>query len=384
MRLATYLPGHHHRSFSIVFIFQVSCVSLLVSAGIFVYHHINTLRNSHVLIPLIVRQTRKSVHKATTMSPSLFTTSVIKDDHRVVVRKSQYYRRRDTKVNEYKYRAMLTPQRQPVCYNDTRVIVMVHSHPAYVDKRQAIRQTWGSTIQKPNQVKWPHVPTCCPHMRLFFLLGINTELNNAIREELLHHDDIIQGDFIDSYQNMTLKSLLGLKIVKDMCPGVTYLLKSDDDVFVNIPFLLHRLDKNPLTRGIMGARVGHAAPWRTGKWAVTYRQFPFDFFPPYIHGSSYVISSDIIGPLYDSSHYVPWLPLEDVYVTGILGQIVHAKHSTVVGSGGKSQDKFARPAGQPATACDLTRRRLLSATHMPVDKLYAVWGNLHRSKHRCW
>ena len=389
MRLWTCLR-HYLPSNLLTFIQHAIYSCLLVSLVMLAYHHIITRRHqSHIPTDLPVTQQRGNEDDIiNTMSPT--SAESVNDKRLLEVRrrqtpkmeKSDYFRRRKSKVNEFKHRAILLPHRQPICLNNTRMIVLVNSHPAYADKRQAIRQTWGSTIQNPDKFRWPHEPKCCPRLRLFFVLGVNYSLIEPIVSEQEQHDDIIQGDFVDSYHNMTLKSLFGLKIVSELCKEARYLLKSDDDMFINLPVLLRRLDKNPLKRSIMGARMRRTKPWRTGKWSVTYDEFPFEFFPPYIHGSSYVISSDVIRQLYEASHYVPWIPLEDVYISGILGRIVGVHHVTVIGSGTKV-DKFARPASHPVTACEVVRRRLLSLTHMKIDDLLKVWKNLHRPKWRC-
>ncbi len=46
-------------------------------------------------------------------------------------------------------------------------------------------------------------------MKLFFVLGIHPKasLNTAIAKEGQQYDDILQGNFVDAYTNMTLKSL---------------------------------------------------------------------------------------------------------------------------------------------------------------------------------
>lgn len=63
-----------------------------------------------------------------------------------------------------------------------------------------------------------------------------------IRKEFKKHNDIIQEDFIDSYNNLTIKSVLMLKWVHRNCLNqAAFLMKSDDDTFVHIPNVLHYL-----------------------------------------------------------------------------------------------------------------------------------------------
>ncbi|NXR67146.1 B3G5B glucosaminyltransferase, partial [Rhadina sibilatrix] len=53
--------------------------------------------------------------------------------------------------------------------------------------------------------------------------------------ESRQHGDILQGDFGDTYANLTLKTLLLLRWARACCGGAPFLLKADDDVFVNVP-----------------------------------------------------------------------------------------------------------------------------------------------------
>lgn len=46
--------------------------------------------------------------------------------------------------------------------------------------------------------------------------------------------------------NRTLKSVMMLKWVKTYCPQVTFLLKTDDDMYVNIPALVEYLNKKEI------------------------------------------------------------------------------------------------------------------------------------------
>ncbi|NXW12096.1 B3GT4 galactosyltransferase, partial [Fregetta grallaria] len=48
---------------------------------------------------------------------------------------------------------------------------------------------------------------------------------------------LLQGDFADAYANLNRKTLLLLRWAAARCPAVPFLLKADDDVFVNLPAL---------------------------------------------------------------------------------------------------------------------------------------------------
>ncbi|NXW68576.1 B3GT4 galactosyltransferase, partial [Hirundo rustica] len=69
----------------------------------------------------------------------------------------------------------------------------------------------------------------------------------SLLAESRRHGDILQGDFADSYANLTLKTLLLLRWARSCCAGAPFLLKADDDVFVNVPAIATYLSAWPLS-----------------------------------------------------------------------------------------------------------------------------------------
>ena len=280
-----------------------------------------------------------------------------------------FYRRRTYSVNRYLYRIRLEPYR--LCPPNTRMVILIHSHHPHTDRRAAIRSTWGKAVRSGS---WPNERrnSSCAGLRLVFVFGLHLDpgLNDLIAEERERYDDIIQGDFADSYQNMTLKSLLGLKIVDERCPGVRYLLKTDDDMIVNLPYLLDLLNHTHanLTHSIMGPLNVGSRVYRHGKWKLSKEEFPFSIYPPYESGSAYVITGDLIHELFVTAEYVPYIRIDDVYVTGILGRILGVNHV--------QQRGFAFWTDKPPAACDLVLNRVVTGTKMTPQNLFSLWSRL--------
>uniref|UniRef100_A0A1B0DAS4 Hexosyltransferase n=1 Tax=Phlebotomus papatasi TaxID=29031 RepID=A0A1B0DAS4_PHLPP len=81
-------------------------------------------------------------------------------------------------------------------------------------------------------------------LKVIFLLGQtpSNETQSQIVAESDQFGDIVQESFLDSYNNLTLKSVMLLKWVTNNClDRVRFIMKCDDDVFVNVPNLLHIL-----------------------------------------------------------------------------------------------------------------------------------------------
>ena len=74
------------------------------------------------------------------------------------------------------------------------------------------------------------------HIRTVFLLGSaagNPDLQAKIETEYLTHQDLVQGNFIDSYYNLTLKTMMGLKWASVICSNSKFYFFADDDQYIS-------------------------------------------------------------------------------------------------------------------------------------------------------
>lgn len=81
-------------------------------------------------------------------------------------------------------------------------------------------------------------------VRTVFLIGETEDkmVQNQLVAESQTHDDILQESFLDTYNNLTLKSAMMLKWVNGHCHGkVQFVMKCDEDTFVHVPNLIHFL-----------------------------------------------------------------------------------------------------------------------------------------------
>ena len=60
------------------------------------------------------------------------------------------------------------------------------------------------------------------------------KLQAAIDEENLSHHDIIQGDFLDTYRNLSYKNIMGKLWVSEFCQAAQLVIKTDDDQYVDL------------------------------------------------------------------------------------------------------------------------------------------------------
>jgi len=133
-------------------------------------------------------------------------------------------------LNPHKFRYILNEPEYCGVGEVVNLLILVASAVRHRDNRDAIRATWGASehLRKYNA-------------KVVFLLGQGEESQTEVMEESKMHNDIVQEDFKDTYRNLTLKTVMGLKWSAIFCPQAKHVMKTDDDIFVNVP-LLHGAD----------------------------------------------------------------------------------------------------------------------------------------------
>ncbi|XP_041659534.1 beta-1,3-galactosyltransferase 2-like [Cheilinus undulatus] len=193
------------------------------------------------------------------------------------------------------------------------LVLLISTEARQEKARNAIRQTWGNE-------------SVTPDLRLIhlFLLGRNGEKLGVLQQKMLEaessrHHDIIQQDFRDTYNNLTIKTLMGLNWVALHCPQASYVMKTDSDMFVNTENLIENL-LQPKMKPKMNYFTGHMmedfSPIRNNesKWYVPPELYPGNRYPTFCSGTGYVFSGDLVTKIYQASLNVPYINLEDVYV----------------------------------------------------------------------
>lgn len=194
------------------------------------------------------------------------------------------------------------------CATPKFLVIFIISSPGNFKSRQAIRNTWA----RKNELIQP-----------YFLLGTTT--NNKLQEKLIKesetYNDLIQENFLDSYNNLTLKSVTILKLTEYYCGDYAkYIMKVDDDIYVNMELFLNYLEENVNQTDFLSGRViQNSRPIRdpNNKWYCPYYICNYDVFPTYLSGCAYVMSPNVARALYQASFITPLVHLEDVYVTGM-------------------------------------------------------------------
>lgn len=193
------------------------------------------------------------------------------------------------------------------------LFIVVISAPSNADARSAIRETWGMAARHT------------PGVRFAFLLGRPAAtLHSAILAEEERYGDIVRGDFRDDYRHLATKSVAMLRWVADHCDGARFLLKIDDDCFLNVSRLLDFLSSRSAEEvAIYGRLLEGIEPQRSNasKWYLSELQYASPEFPPFVAGPSYVYARSAVRAVLDAvaaADESSEFPLEDVYLNGIV------------------------------------------------------------------
>ncbi|RWS30340.1 beta-1:3-galactosyltransferase 5-like protein [Leptotrombidium deliense] len=211
------------------------------------------------------------------------------------------------------------------CTNeDVYLLAFVHSAAANFEKRRVIRSSWASKkIAKKLRLK------------LVFLIGLpeNDTLQSLLEKENSQHSDIVQGNFYDTYKNLTLKHLMGYKWVLQFCSHTKFVMKADDDAFIDIFKVIKVLKEtfdttHQAPRDILACSLfpEGTSTKRDGKWRLSTTEYPFDTFPTYCSGVAYFATPDVLFDMYNAASDVkPFVWIDDLFVTGIVASALNIR-----------------------------------------------------------
>ncbi|XP_041367961.1 beta-1,3-galactosyltransferase 1-like [Gigantopelta aegis] len=210
------------------------------------------------------------------------------------------------RINHFNYSFLINEPE--ACQSSPELVIIIVGAASNDDRRRAIRETWanGNRLQTVSNII------------LFMVAGTDNTTQKVIRSESEKFHDILQPSFPDSYETLPLKSVAILKWTIQYCMSSRFILKTDDDVYVNIPVLLQLLQAQPNAEFMLGKENYNISVRRVphDKYYISKAQYPYKAFPPYLQGVGYVITTRAVPRLYDAALHMPLVRLEDVYVGG--------------------------------------------------------------------
>ncbi|CAC5392414.1 B3GALT1 [Mytilus coruscus] len=197
--------------------------------------------------------------------------------------------------------------------HDIDILILISSSIKQFSERQAIRKSWGSECNR-NDTAIKCLFVIGNHRLTSDGLRISTR-DSGLQEESTLYKDIVQIDYIDSYGNLTYKTVFSISWAVRYCASAKFVMKTDTDMYVNT-YLLPFIIKKAPTKFIGGFCWGPSTPHRNrnSKWYVSFKGYREDKFPPMCSGTGYVISMDLVLTILQTSEHIPFFHLEDVYI----------------------------------------------------------------------
>ncbi|KAG4070258.1 hypothetical protein HA402_009821 [Bradysia odoriphaga] len=252
----------------------------------------------------------------------------------------------------------------PDAGENLRLLILITSAPTHREARLAIRQTWGHYATRRD-------------IAIAFVLGATQQqsIDDSLSAENFMYGDLIRGHFIDSYNNLTLKTISSLEWVDTYCPKASFILKTDDDMFINVPKLLMFIEKHHKDTKVIYGRL--AKKWKPirnkkSKYYVSPHQYFPPVFPQFTTGPAYLMTSDVVHSLYGKALNQTYLKLEDVFTTGIVAQLVNVKRVHV------NEFLNRRIAFNP---CNI--RKAISVHMVKSNEQFDLWKKLLDTNTKC-
>ena len=197
------------------------------------------------------------------------------------------------------------PIRTPII-KDTNIdlLILISSNPHTSNARKlryAIRETWGNCTQISCQT--------------IFFMGQTEKRNPAYFRELMEYNDMLIFDYYDNYKNITHKLLATFEWVSEFLKA-KFVLKTDDDVYVNTEKLILKL-RNIKSEHFYGGIIWDGYVQRSGRHAVSRTDYPLEKYPPFCKGALFIFSFALTPDLLEVTKQRKWFGVDDAFV-GVL------------------------------------------------------------------
>ena len=243
---------------------------------------------------------------------------------------------------------------------EIELLILILTAHKNIQQRNALRETWLT-----------HTKNNTANVRYAFLLGEvkDTKLQADIAKESGVYNDIIKEDFVDVYSNLTYKTRMGFKWAATKCGVTKAVLKTDDDMYINVPNVLNivRNKFTSLQTSIVGSCKNGEGPIRnpTSKWFASINSYPGKLYPRVCSGTGYLTSLNVVRKVLQISPQVPFFHLEDVYVALCIQKL---------GYHAKSFPGFNRLRPE-LDACLFNGKWLVTAHYMTPTMIRQMWND---------
>lgn len=227
------------------------------------------------------------------------------------------------------YNCTLLINEETLCSQHKKVFLLVAIRTIYshIDRRKILRESFHL---KPNLGVNDEIVV--KHVFLFGNSG-NPSLEKQIRKESKEYNDILQADYIESYSNLTYKSIMAWKWSIDYCPNAEYVIVMNDELLFDMGKVLLFLI-NDLIRGHVDDHFAICYPIGNGA-VIHFRMKQFQvldptiiyqgkFTPTYCHGYAYAAHITVVNKLYQLSQRNKFFMPDDMWI-GVMSEKLRLK-----------------------------------------------------------
>ncbi|XP_054637556.1 UDP-GlcNAc:betaGal beta-1,3-N-acetylglucosaminyltransferase 7-like [Dunckerocampus dactyliophorus] len=334
---------------------------------------------------LLNHQSAPEAQQVSNRSGRLWDPQVLNCSEDVTVRTKDWFRRLDPRFHQFvlhrhcRYFPMLINHPEKCTDGGVHLLMVVKSVIEQHDRREAVRKTWG----KEHTVDGKSIKT-------LFLLGSPAagkdakNLQKLIEYEDHIYRDILQWDFMDTFFNLTLKEVNFLKWFNIYCPGVQFIFKGDDDVFVNTNNLLDligfKVEEHKETTLFVGDTISKAIPIRNrqSKYYIP-RELYDKPYPPYVGGGGFLMSSHLARRLFVVSENLELYPIDDVF----LGMCLQRLHLSPEMHLGFRTFGITRRRVSPMNTEPCFYKNLVVVHKLNAQELVKMWRLVHEEELVC-
>lgn len=239
-----------------------------------------------------------------------------------------------------------------------KLLIVITSAPSHENARFAVRKTWGHFAIR-NDIAFA------------FILG--TTLNESYAEEIEMEQrifgDLILGKFLDTYDNLTLKTISMLEWTSNYCPNAAFILKTDDDMFINVGRLIDLIETlQPEQKAIYGRLARKWKPIRNkqSKYYVSPKNYKPAVYPDFTTGPAYLFPVHLVRELYLAALNQTYMKLEDVFLTGNVAENLGIERINI--------PEFVNDQVS-FTPCKI--QAMISIHMVTSEQQYELWKKLH-------
>ncbi|XP_067664977.1 beta-1,3-galactosyltransferase 5-like [Haliotis asinina] len=342
----------------------ISCLSMVLL--VIMISQLSTFRTHPPRQPRLELSTAATSRTPSSKWPPLnFDPDTFYGDRRLLQYRSHFVPR-EKKITPLNFKFMIPGESVCSGVEGPTLLVMVMSLPDNVAQRQAIRDTWGRIASGHS---WPG-ETINGTMKVVFLFGNtgNKKHNQLLRHESRHNEDIVQCDFRESYVHLTYKVLMGYRWAEKFCPHTKFIMKVDEDTFFNVPYVFSLFKKQKWNNTIYGPFFETDTVSRVKKFRVEPAAYAPPFYPPHVKGNLYFMPSELAFKISKVAEYMPYVNIEDAYITGVLAKIFDARHVGV--------DKTVYHMRKPAKACDIAFKQKMISQQITWSMFHLIWDRI--------